>query len=154
MGKSYAYLIPAALWAITNGTRVVISTNTINLQDQLINKDIPDLLEALDLDLRAVVLKGRGNYLCPRRLEGMRRRGPNTPEEMRVLAKVFVWLQGSTTGDRGEINLNGPVERDVWARLSAADDGCSAENCMKRTGGGLPILSHTYCSSKCPFDHC
>ncbi len=103
VGKSFAYLIPAALWALTNGTRVTISTNTINLQDQLINKDIPDLQEALDIDLRAVVLKGRGNYLCPRRLESMRRRGPETPEEMRVLAKVFVWLQGSTTGDRGEI---------------------------------------------------
>lgn len=139
VGKSYAYLIPAALWALTNGTRVVISTNTINLQDQLINKDIPDLQEALDLDIRAVVLKGRGNYLCPRRLEGMRRRGPGSPEEMRVLAKIFVWLQGSTTGDRGEINLNGPIEREIWSRLSAADDGCSAENCMKRTGGACPF---------------
>jgi len=139
VGKSFAYLIPAALWALTNGTRVIISTNTINLQDQLINKDIPDLQEALDIDLRAVVLKGRGNYLCPRRLESMRRRGPETPEEMRVLAKIFVWLQGSTTGDRGEINLNGPIEREVWSRLSAADDGCTAETCMKRTGGACPF---------------
>ncbi len=139
VGKSFAYLIPAALWALTNGTRVVISTNTINLQDQLINKDIPDLQEALDLDLRAIVLKGRNNYLCPRRLEAMRRRGPESPEEMRVLAKIFVWLQGSTTGDRGEINLNGPIEREVWSRLSAADDGCTAETCMKRTGGACPF---------------
>ncbi|MFC1997058.1 helicase C-terminal domain-containing protein [Chloroflexota bacterium] len=139
VGKSFAYLIPAVLWALTNGSRVVISTNTINLQDQLINKDIPDLQEALDLDFRAVVLKGRGNYLCPRRLESMRRRGPENPEEMRVLAKIFVWLQGSTTGDRGEINLNGPIEREVWSRLSAADDGCTAETCMKRTGGACPF---------------
>ncbi|HBY07716.1 MAG TPA: DNA polymerase III subunit epsilon [Chloroflexi bacterium] len=139
VGKSFAYLIPAALWAITNGTRVVISTNTINLQDQLINKDIPDLQAALGLNLRAVVLKGRGNYLCPRQLEALRRRGPNTPEEMRVLAKIFVWLQGSATGDRGEINLNGPIEREVWSRLSAADDGCTAETCMKRTGGACPF---------------
>jgi len=139
VGKSFAYLIPAAIWALTNGTRVVISTNTINLQDQLINKDIPDLQEALDIDLRAVVVKGRGNYLCPRRLEGMRRRGPETPDEMRILAKVFVWLQGSITGDRGEINLNGPIEREVWSRLSAADEGCSAENCMRRTGGACPF---------------
>ncbi len=139
VGKSFAYLIPAALWALTNGTRVVISTNTINLQDQLINKDIPDLQEALDLDLRAIVLKGRGNYLCPRRLDAMRKRGPDSPEEMRVLAKVFVWLQGSTTGDRGEINLNGPIEREVWSRLSAADDGCTGETCMKRTGGACPF---------------
>jgi len=139
VGKSFAYLIPAALWALTNGTRVVISTNTINLQDQLINKDIPDLQQTLDIDLRAVVLKGRGNYLCPRRLEALRRRGPENPEEMRVLAKIFVWLQGSTTGDRGEINLNGPVEREIWSRLSASDDGCTAETCMKRTGGACPF---------------
>ena len=153
VGKSFAYLIPAALWALTNGTRVVISTNTINLQDQLINKDIPDLQQALDLDLRAIVLKGRGNYLCPRRLEAMRRRGPDSPEEMRVLAKIFVWLQGSTTGDRGEINLNGPIEREVWSRLSAADDGCTGETCMKRTGGACPFYRNRVGCAERAFDH-
>jgi ATP-dependent DNA helicase DinG len=71
-GKSLAYLIPAAYWAVQNNTRVVVSTNTINLQDQLINKDIPDLRQALKLPLRAAVLKGRSNYLCPRRLAAMR----------------------------------------------------------------------------------
>lgn len=139
VGKSFAYLIPAALWAYQNGQRVVISTNTINLQDQLINKDIPDLQQILGLDIRATVLKGRGNYLCPRRVEILRRRGPETPEEVRVLAKVLVWLQGSNSGDRGEINLNGPVEREVWERLSAADDLCTAENCLKHTGGRCPF---------------
>jgi len=139
VGKSFAYLIPAALWSYQNGFRVVISTNTINLQDQLINKDIPDLQEILDLNIRATVLKGRSNYLCPRRVEVLRRRGPETAEEMRVLAKVMVWLLGSTTGDRGEINLNGPIEREVWNRLSAADDLCTAENCLKHTGGRCPF---------------
>ncbi|HVM72158.1 MAG TPA: exonuclease domain-containing protein, partial [Anaerolineales bacterium] len=61
VGKSFAYLVPAALFALQNNTRVVISTNTINLQDQLIKKDIPDLCQALGLDLRAAVLKGRSN---------------------------------------------------------------------------------------------
>ena len=114
-GKSYAYLVPAALFAIQNNTRVVISTNTINLQDQLIKKDIPDLRDALGIDLRATVLKGRSNYLCPRRLEILRQRGPNNIDEMRVLAKVLTWLQFSDSGDRNEINLNGPAERDVWS---------------------------------------
>lgn len=139
IGKSFAYLIPAALWAYKNGHRVVISTNTINLQDQLINKDIPDLQDALDINIRATVLKGRSNYLCPRRLENFRRRGPETPTEMRVLAKILVWLLGTTSGDRGEINLNGPAEREVWNRLSAADDLCTAENCLKHTGGRCPF---------------
>ncbi len=138
-GKSMAYLIPAALWATQNNTRVVISTNTINLQDQLINKDIPDLCMALGIDLRAMVLKGRSNYLCPRRLENMRRRGPENADEMRVLGKVLVWLQTSSSGDRSEINLNGPTERDVWMRISAEDDNCTTETCLRRAGGICPF---------------
>lgn len=138
-GKSFAYLIPAALWAIQNNTRVVISTNTITLQEQLINKDIPDLRDALNLDLRATVLKGRSNYLCPRRLEILRQKGPETPEEMRVLAKVLVWLHEGGRGDRSEINLNGPAEREVWMRLSAEDEGCKAEVCVSRMGGACPF---------------
>lgn len=140
VGKSMAYLVPAALWALKNNTRVVISTNTINLQDQLIHKDIPDMLTALGLEgLRAVVLKGRANYLCPRRLEILRRRGPETADEMRILAKVMVWLQETISGDRGEINLNGPAEREVWMRVSAEDEGCTAESCLQRTGGACPF---------------
>lgn len=138
-GKSFAYLIPAAYWSLKNNTRVVISTNTINLQDQLIKKDIPDLCKALDMPLRAAVLKGRSNYLCPRRLAAMRRRKPENVDEMRVLAKVLVWLLESHTGDRTEINLNGNVERMVWSRLSAEDEGCRLEVCLKRTGGRCPF---------------
>jgi DNA polymerase-3 subunit epsilon/ATP-dependent DNA helicase DinG len=138
-GKSVAYLIPAAAWAIQNGRRVVISTNTINLQDQLINKDIPDIRAALGIDLRAVVVKGRSNYLCPRRLEHLRKRGPETADEMRVLGKTLVWLQGTQTGDRSELNINGPGERQVWARISAEDDNCSSDNCLKHTGGACPF---------------
>ncbi|MFZ2095601.1 MAG: helicase C-terminal domain-containing protein [Anaerolineales bacterium] len=133
-GKSMAYLLPSALWALKNGQRVVISTNTINLQDQLINKDIPDLRAAMGINISAAVMKGRANYLCPRRLENMRRRGPDNPDEMRVLAKVLVWLQTTTSGDRNEINLNGPIERDIWMRLSSEDEGCTTENCLKRGG--------------------
>jgi DNA polymerase-3 subunit epsilon/ATP-dependent DNA helicase DinG len=138
-GKSFAYLVPAALFAMLNNTRVVISTNTINLQDQLIKKDIPDLRDALQIDLRAAVLKGRGNYLCPRRLESMRQRGPVSVDELRVLCKILVWLQSSDSGDRNEINLNGPAEREVWMRLSAEDEGCKAEVCQSRTGGSCPF---------------
>lgn len=139
VGKSIAYLIPAALWALHNNTRVVVSTNTINLQDQLINKDIPDVRDALGINLHAAVLKGRSNYLCPRRLESLRRRGPQTADEMRVLAKVMTWLHDSGTGDRGDINLNGPVEREVWARISAEDEGCTSETCSQRMGGACPF---------------
>lgn len=138
-GKSMAYLIPAAIWAVQNNSRVVISTNTINLQDQLINKDIPDLRETLDIDLDATIVKGRSNYICPRRLESLRRRGPARVDELRVLAKLLVWLGGTHTGDKAEINLNGPIEREVWSRLSADDEGCTSETCLKRTGGICPF---------------
>ena len=139
VGKSFAYLVPAALFAIQNNTRVVVSTNTINLQDQLIKKDIPDLRAALNLDLRAAVLKGRSNYLCPRRLQYMRQRFPSSENEMRVLAKVLVWLMENQSGDRNEINLTGPAEREVWARMSAEDDACGGETCVKHTGGACPF---------------
>jgi DNA polymerase-3 subunit epsilon/ATP-dependent DNA helicase DinG len=138
-GKSFAYLAPAALWSMQNNCRVIISTNTITLQDQLINKDIPDLRKALGIDLRATVLKGRANYLCPRRLEAFRQRGPENADEMRVLGKVLVWLNQGGSGDRTEINLNGPVEREVWSRISAEDEGCRAEVCVSRTGGACPF---------------
>jgi len=139
VGKSFAYLVPAALFAVQNNARVVISTNTINLQDQLIKKDIPDLQAALKLDVRASVLKGRVNYLCPRRLDYMRTHGPTNANEMRVLAKIIVWELDNSSGDRNELNLNGPVEREVWSRLSAEDDNCNTETCLGRMSGTCPF---------------
>jgi DNA polymerase-3 subunit epsilon/ATP-dependent DNA helicase DinG len=139
VGKSFAYLVPAALFAIQNNTRVVVSTNTINLQDQLIQKDIPSVREALGIDLRAAVLKGRANYLCPRRLELMRHSGPNTLDEMRVLSKILVWSWNGASGDRNDLNLNRPAEKDAWMHLSAEDDACSSENCAGRMGGACPF---------------
>jgi DNA polymerase-3 subunit epsilon/ATP-dependent DNA helicase DinG len=139
VGKSFAYLVPAALFALENNTRVVVSTNTINLQDQLIKKDIPDLSMALNIDLRAAVLKGRSNYLCPRRLQYVRQRFPANVNEMRVLAKVLVWLLENQSGDRNEINLTGPAEREIWMRMSAEDDACGGETCVKSTGGACPF---------------
>lgn len=137
-GKSMAYLVPAFAWAAANGRRVVVSTNTINLQEQLMQKDIPDLSKALGFDLRASVLKGRSNYLCPRRLDALRRLGPRTSEEMRVAAKVLVWLSAGGNGDRGQINLLGPAEAAAWARLSAEGDECSTELCEHFAGGVCP----------------
>jgi DNA polymerase-3 subunit epsilon/ATP-dependent DNA helicase DinG len=139
VGKSFAYLVPAALFAKQNNTRVVVSTNTINLQDQLVQRDLPNLSQALNLDFRFALLKGRSNYLCPRRLENLRHFGPRTADEMRVLAKVMVWQLDNTSGDRSELNLTGPTEREVWNRMSAEDDACTTDTCIKRTGGACPF---------------
>lgn len=140
IGKSFAYLLPAALWATRNNQRVVISTNTINLQDQLVSKDIPDLMGATGLDLRSVVLKGRSNYLCPRSLEAMRHRGPQNNDELRVLAKILIWLHQGGNGDRSQITLSGPLENDIWVRLSAEDETCNVEICQSRMGGICPYF--------------
>jgi ATP-dependent DNA helicase DinG len=137
-GKSMAYLVPAFAWASANGRRVLVSTNTINLQEQLLQKDIPDLAKALGFGLRASVLKGRSNYLCPQRLDALRRLGPRTSEEMRVAAKVLVWLSAGGSGDRGQINLLGPAEAAAWARLSAEGDECSSDTCEHFAGGICP----------------
>src|SRR5687767_13969647 len=139
VGKSFAYLVPATLYAKQNNTRVVVSTNTINLQDQLIQRDLPNLSQALNLDFRFSVLKGRSNYLCPRRLENLRHFGPRNADEMRVLAKIMVWQLNNQSGDRNELNLTGPVEREVWVRVSAEDDACTTETCIKRTNGACPF---------------
>ncbi len=134
-GKSIAYLLPAVTFGYLNGERVVISTNTINLQDQLFGKDIPDLQELLPFDFRSAVLKGRSNYLCQRRLAALRQVGVNSVEEMRMLAKVLVWVPSTQTGERGELFLPTPLEQALWGRLSADSETCTLERCRFRERG-------------------
>jgi hypothetical protein len=88
---------------VQNGQRVVISTNTINLQDQLINKDIPALQKILPVKFKAVALKGRSNYICPHRVQMFRAKENLSAKELRLLAKLLVWLPSTTTGDREEL---------------------------------------------------
>lgn len=138
-GKSLAYLVPALLWSVRNGERVVISTNTINLQEQLMLKDIPGLSFVLNIPFNAAIMKGRANYLCPRRLATARRRRPTSTDELRTLAKILVWLLESQSGDRGEISLRGVEENLTWQRLSADDEGCSLERCRSMMDGTCPF---------------
>lgn len=135
-GKSLAYLLPAIYWATQNNYRVVISTNTINLQDQLFTKDIPDVRRVLPIEFRAALLKGRSNYLCRRRLEQMlQSRTPLTVDQARVLAQVLRWLTSTTTGDNAELMLIGQAENAVWAQLASDPDHCAAEQCALREQG-------------------
>jgi DNA polymerase-3 subunit epsilon/ATP-dependent DNA helicase DinG len=129
VGKSMAYLLPAALFAISKGQRVVVSTNTINLQEQLMNKDIPALTEVLEQSglvepgvLKAALLKGRANYLCLRRWNHLARNDSPTIDDARLLSKTSVWMQTTVSGDRAEINLSG---RDAgsWNHISAGEKG-------------------------------
>lgn len=135
-GKSIAYLLPAIHWAVQNGERVVISTNTINLQEQLASKDIPDLHKVLPIEFRSAVMKGRSHYLCPTRLQTMLRNGPLDASEMLVLAKVVLWLPTSVSGDGDELFLPTPQERGVWSRLSADNPTCTSEKCASYGSNG------------------
>jgi ATP-dependent DNA helicase DinG len=130
-GKSVAYLLPAIHWAVQNNQRVVISTNTINLQDQLFLKDIPDLRKLVPFDFKVALLKGRANYLCLRRLDTLRRADKPTKDEARVLAKVLAWIPSTTTGDSAELTLTG-AENAVWGRLASDPDYCVPERCGER----------------------
>lgn len=134
-GKSLAYLLPTIYFAVQNGERVVISTNTINLQEQIYNKDIPALQEILPLEFRAALVKGRSNYLCQRRLDIFRRNRQLDKEEMRLLAKVLVWLPSTMTGDRAELFLPTYAEQALWHHVSAEAETCSLERCRYRENG-------------------
>ena len=129
VGKSMAYLVPLILYAMRNQTRVVVSTNTINLQEQLLQKDIPALAGLLEKEglipsgeFKAVALKGRANYLCLRRWNRLASSETLSADEARLLSKTLVWLQDTATGDRGEINLSGQ-DAVSWSRVSAGEDG-------------------------------
>jgi DNA polymerase-3 subunit epsilon/ATP-dependent DNA helicase DinG len=138
-GKSFGYCIPAAQFALANDTRVVISTNTINLQEQLINKDIPVIQKYIAPELNVSVMKGRNNYFCPKRFDGFRRKQPKTANEMRIFAKLMVWLLENETGDLNDINLNGPDERYLWSKISADHPSCSSEQCQKEYASECPF---------------
>ena len=129
VGKSLAYLIPAMLWAIQNGERVVVSTNTINLQEQLAEKDVPTVVSVLDREGRAAVMKGKARYLCPNRFAELRRNGPRTADEARLLAKILIWLPNTLTGDADELFMPAPGERAAFQHLSAQNPICNANTC-------------------------
>ena len=141
VGKSLAYLIPAALHALRNGTRVVISTNTIALQEQLLGKDVPALREILresgaiarPEDLRVALLKGRANYLCVQRWMG-HPASLADPDVARLAGSLARWLPKTQSGDRSELRLD-PGARSAWARFSAADADClSRQHTFVREG--------------------
>jgi DNA polymerase-3 subunit epsilon/ATP-dependent DNA helicase DinG len=134
-GKSIAYLLPAIRFAHLNGERVVVSTNTINLQDQLFLKDVPDLQKLLPIEFRAAVLKGRSNYLCQRRLAGLRQVGVSSADEMRMLAKVMVWVPSTQTGERGELFMPNRLEQALWGKVSAESETCTLDRCRFRERG-------------------
>lgn len=128
-GKSLAYLIPALLWAKQNEERVVVSTNTINLQEQLIRKDLPFLQRATGLEFMAVLVKGRGNYLCRRRLESASLEpGLFDLEHTTELESLQAWAERSVEGSREELPF---IPRpEIWEEVCCEADQCARVRCQ------------------------
>ena len=132
-GKSLAYLVPALL-AAARGRRVLVSTHTTTLQDQLAASDVPRVVAALGQRADVAVLKGRANYLCPRRWH-LFRLAAFDPDEVRFAMKTLVWRDRTRTGDRAELNLLGGGEQLAWSRVCAEDETCTARRCALVRGG-------------------
>ena len=134
VGKSLAYLSASAYHALSQKTKVVLSTNTINLQEQLFEKDVP-LLQLIYSEMTGhpgvsvALLKGRSHYLCLRRLAEFKRRPRLTAEELVLLIKILVWQNSTQTGDSSEIHLS-YSEMLTWDfELSADQKFCTPQKC-------------------------
>ena len=123
VGKTFAYLVPALL----SGLRVIISTGTRHLQDQLFNKDLPLVRKALGVDVRAAILKGRANYLCKHRLD-QARGNPLLMKDralMKQLEVIVAWSHRTSTGDKSEVTEI-PEDANIWGYVTSTPDFCAA----------------------------
>jgi ATP-dependent DNA helicase DinG len=124
-GKTLAYLLPA----VESERRVVISTGTKNLQEQLVQKDLPILAQALGRELRVAVMKGRANYLCLLRFSSFGKAGSfRRLEEVPIYRAVEDWSTRTETGDRSEVP-DMPDTVDFWREVSAASENCIGQSC-------------------------
>ncbi len=128
-GKSLAYLLPSIYWAHRNRERVVVSTKTINLQEQIFYKDIPFLQEILDIPFKASLVKGRNNYLCIRRIHqvGAELQIEQDEEQRKQLQRLHHWAQNTDTGDKSSLSFL--PDDAIWSRLQADGDACQRMRC-------------------------
>jgi len=130
-GKSLAYLLPAVLWAVRNRERIVISTNTINLQEQLIRKDIPFLQEKGRLAFRAVLVKGRSNYLCLRKLASVEKEPSLFKDDGKAgeLEALLQWSRKTAEGCRNDLSFI--PTGDIWEEVCCEADQCGRAKCSQ-----------------------
>ncbi len=129
VGKSLAYLVPAVLWALEHRRKAVVSTCTINLQEQLVNKDLPLLRKVLDREFEVVLWKGRGNYLCPMRLQRAisQSDGLFTSPERAELERLRTWAETTADGTLSDLSVE-PDSR-VWAEVCSEAHICTTKSC-------------------------
>lgn len=143
-GKTLAYLLPAIFWAKEEGEQIVISTHTINLQEQLFKKDIPFLKESLPFNFSAAILKGRNNYICLRRFaikyqDKIREFDTNVNtffdldrsvavEETIEVARILTWISETESGDYEELNLS-ISGKYLWNEIKSESESCLNRKC-------------------------
>jgi ATP-dependent DNA helicase DinG len=129
VGKSLAYLTPAILFALEQHKRAIVSTHTINLQEQLLYKDIPILKKILPVEFDAALMKGRQNYLCPRRLERALQQSNElfTGPEQNELKRLAEWAR--TTRDGSLSDLSAEPDPKVWTQVCSEQHICTQKTC-------------------------
>ena len=129
VGKSLAYLAPAILYARANKKKAVICTHTINLQEQLMGKDLPMLEKVLGVEFSYSMLKGRANYLCTRRLHKALQQSGNlfTSSEAGELQRIYQWSKTSTDGSLSDFEVE--PDPKVWAQVCSERGLCSPKTC-------------------------
>src|ERR1700720_1291299 len=129
VGKSLAYLAPAILFALEHHKKAIVSTQTINLQEQLLHKDIPILKKILPVEFEAALRKGRQNYLCPRRLERALQSEQElfTGPERSELQRLAEWAR--TTRDGSLSDLSVEPDPKVWAQVCSEAHVCTQKTC-------------------------
>src|ERR1700761_1434724 len=129
VGKSLAYLIPAVLFALETNRKAIVSTHTINLQEQLLQKDIPIVRRLLDRPFEAALLKGRQNYLCPNRLERALQLQNDlfNSSEQQELLRIKDWSQRTTEGTLSDLDVE--PDPSVWAQICSEPHICTPKTC-------------------------
>src|SRR6516164_286326 len=129
VGKSLAYLIPAVLTALDQRRKAIVSTHTINLQEQLLHKDIPIVQQLLNQPFEAALLKGRQNYLCPNRLDRALQLQNDlfTSSEQQELLRIKSWSQTTTEGTLTDLDIE--PDQSVWAQICSEPHICTPKTC-------------------------
>ena len=130
VGKSFAYLLPATHFAIEKKEKVIISTATITLQQQLFEKDIPLVAAATGKDIKSVIMKGRGNYICMRRLDDTIKEPPLDGFDSDEIKRIAEWADKTKSGERSELSFM-PSE-NVWSSICSESDLCLGIHCPWR----------------------
>lgn len=133
VGKSFAYLIPAILFAVRNKRKAVISTHTINLQEQLVYKDIPAVREILPVEFEAALMKGRQNYLCGTRLERAIRQadGLFTTTQKTELERIREWSHVTKDGSLSDFTVE--PESQIWSQVCSERNICTQKSCGRES---------------------